>query len=441
MRGQVVFFLAAIAALGAVGHTADQPADSVEDVVARQGKKIESLEAEIKKMRKTQRSAQASALGEDIDGYLAASADETERVEPQGSKGGGFFSRTKVGGYFSLEFRDDGDSANSEFDQHRLVIKLQSEIIDGIGFETEIEIEGGGADVDFLSDNEVLVEYAELSFEIVEDKLVFKVGLILVPWGRFNQFHDDPLNDLTDRPLVSRRVAAVAFDQAGIGAEGTFEFGDGWFLDYDVALVQGFGDGFSTNGGVRGARQSFREDNNNNKAVFGRFVVSPPTNLVDVLDVGVSFVYGKHDDAGHLAHYGYAFDVFVKRGPFEFTAEFMSLRIEQPAGAAVSEPRRMYGWYVEVAYHIFPAGWRGKHKLFTDESTFTFVVRIEDIDLNSNTDGTTFRDDLMQVTIGINFRPVERTVFKVSYTFVDSDEVGFASGSADKVIVSWATYF
>ena len=52
-----------------------------------------------------------------------------------------------------------------------------------------------------------------------------------------------------------------------------------------------------------------------------------------------------------------------------------------------------------------------------------------------------FRDDLKQITIGFNFRPVEKTVFKISFTFVDSEVVGFVSGSADRFVISWATYF
>jgi len=119
----------------------------------------------------------------------------------------------------------------------------------------------------------------------------------------------------------------------------------------------------------------------------------------------------------------------------------MTVGIEQAIGAPASEPRRMSGWYVQIAFHFFPESWRGSHDLFTDESTFTFVVRIEQIDLNHATNGSTLRDDLTQVTIGFNFRPVERTVFKISFAFVDSEVVGVVSGSADKFVISWATFF
>jgi len=409
--------------------------EELEDLVRRQGEQIRQLTQEVGDLR----SQQATGLKKDITRYLEET--DVERVG-SGSKGGGLFGgRVRVGGYFSLEFRDDGDGKTMHFDQHRLVLKLQADIADGIGFETEIEFEGGGADVSFLSGNEILVEFAELSFELVEDKLIFNAGVILMPWGRFNQFHDDPLNELTDRPLVSGRIGAVAFGQPGIGAEGTLEFSDGWFFDYNVALVQGFANGFTTNGGVRDARQSFRADNNDNKQVFARFILSPPTQWLDVLEAGGSLNFGKHDAGGDLRNYGWAFELFARKGPVQLTGEYMLQRIQQPTAAPLTDPRRQDGWYVEVAYFFFPGGWRGKHTLFTDESTFALVVRVEAIDLNHSTTGSTFRDDLQQISVGFNYRPVQRTVFKISYTWVDSEETGFVSGSADRFTISWASYF
>jgi hypothetical protein len=119
----------------------------------------------------------------------------------------------------------------------------------------------------------------------------------------------------------------------------------------------------------------------------------------------------------------------------------MWLRIEQPSTALPTDPERQSGWYAEIAYDFFPASWRGKHVLLTEESTFTFVVRVEGLDLNHDSDGTTLRDDISQVTLGFCFRAVRRTVFKISYAFVDSDQIGFDSGSADIFAISWSTYF
>lgn len=416
-------FLLACPFLAAASENPD-----LERLVREQGRKIQDLESEVQRLRQRDN----GALEQEVEEYLATAQGETPRADPR--------SRVRLGGYFSTEFRDDGDGATMEFDQVRFVPKIQADVADAIAFEAEIEIEGGGAEVSFLEDNEILVEYAELTFTLVEDKLDFVTGLILIPWGRFNLYHDDPLNDLTDRPLVSRYIGATAFDQPGIAIAGTLEVASDWFLDYDIAIVQGFDGEFSTSNGTRDARQSFRSDNNDNKQVFGRLVIAPPMGWLDVLELGGSFTAGNHDDAGDLADYGYGIDLFVKRGPFELRGEYMMLRIEQPNGAPASDPRRMDGWYVEVAYHLFPQRWRGKHALFGEESTFTFVLRVEGLDLNDATTGATLRDDVDQLSFGFNFRPVERTVFKVSYTFVDTEQPGVGS-SADRFTLSWASFF
>lgn len=425
------------AALVASTAAAEGDAD-LEKVVQEQGEMIRKLQGEVERMR-----SQSNALLEqDIQEYLSATEGEAREQLPSSLGGTPIWGqRVRLGGYFTTQFRDNGSGTPVEFDFLRLVPKIQAQVAEGITFETEIEFEGGGADVDFLSDNEILVEYAELTFALLDEKLDFVAGLILLPWGRYNQYHDDPLNDLPDRPLVSRYIGSVAAQQPGIAVQGTLEAARGWFVDYDLALVQGFHDGFSTANGVRDARPSFREDNNDNKQVFGRLAVTPPIGFVDVLELGGSFTYGEWDASGDLSDYGWGVDVFVKRGRVRLTAEYMWLRIDQATGAPVTDPQRQDGWYVEAAYDLFPAAWRGKHLLFTEESTFTFVVRVEALDLNTATSGTTFRDDLSQVTIGFAFRPVRRTVLKLSYAFVDSDLTGFDSGEGDVFVIEWSSYF
>jgi len=412
--------------------------NDLEKVVREQGEMIRRLKSEVDRLR-TQNDTD---LEQDVAEYLSATEAETREQLPSSVGGTPMWGqRVRLGGYFTTQFRENGAGSPLEFDFLRLVPKIQAQIAEGITFETEIEIEGGGAGVDFLTGNEILVEYAELTFALLDEKLDFVAGLILLPWGRYNLYHDDPLNDLADRPLVSRYIGSVTAQQPGVAVQGTLEPGSGWFLDYDVALVQGFQDGFSTANGVRDARPSFREDNNDNKQVFGRFVVTPPLGFVDVFELGGSFTYGEWDAGNDLSDYGWGVDLFVKRGHFRFTGEYMWYRIDQPAGAPATEPQRQNGWYVEAAYDFFPATWRGKHVLLTEESTFTLVVRVEALDLNEATDGTTLRDDISQVTIGFAFRPVRRTVIKISYAFVDSDLAGFESGDADTFVIEWSTYF
>ena len=429
----------AVLALTCVARSAPDDSDDLKKIVEEQGKELERLR---KEMGELKAKPQRTDIEREVENYLDQTESPVRGVAGGWSRDPGLSSsRLRLGGYFSIEYRDDGDGKTPSFDFHRLVIKLQADIANGISFDSEIEFEGGGADVSFLTGNEILIEYAELRFEIYKSYVAFDAGVILIPWGRFNFYHDDPMNDLTDRPLVSRRIGAVAFGMPGIAVDGVVPFAQSWFLDYKVALVQGFGEEFTTKDGARSARQSFREDNNHNKQLFGRFVVSAPVNWLDTLEYGGSANWGKWDDNDDFGNYGWAVELFIKRGPWELTAEYMWQRIEQPTSADVSKPRRQSGWYAQLAYHFYPESWRGKHVLSTQESTFTLVVRVEEIDLNHDTTGTEFRDDLFQVTLGFNWRPVERTVFKVSYTWRDTELFGFEGGSADQFIVSWATYF
>jgi hypothetical protein len=406
-------------------------ADEVSDLQDQ----LRAKDAEIARLKAEQGNAE---VDQEVDMYLESTEQTGDRpfAGQQADQGWGS-ERVRIGGYFSLEYRDE-DGKNSEFDFHRLVLLISADIAEAISFRTEIEFEGGGADVDFLDGNEILIEYAELQFDLIEDNLNFIVGVVLIPWGRFNFYHDDPMNDLTDRPLVARRIGAIAFGQPGVALSGLLATESNWFFDYKLALVQGFGEEFTTNGGSRSARQSFRSDNNHNKQVFGRLVIAAPVSFLDVLEFGGSATYGKWDDNNDHADYGWGVEMFAKRGAWEFTAEYMAIRIEQDPAAPATDPRRQSGWYVQVGYHFFPDAWRGRHALLTDESTFTLTLRVEEIDLNDATTGSTFRDDLFQTTIGLNFRPVERTVFKVDFVWVDSEQ---PDSPEYRVLLSWATYF
>ena len=144
--------------------------DDLRKIVEQQGREIERLKHRLNQAQSAPPGKRKAELNEAVDEYL----DDTDQGAVRGVAAGWSSDpnlagrRVRIGGYFSIEYRDDGDGNNGEFDLHRLVIKIQADIAKAISFDTEIEIEGGGADVDFLTDNEILVEYAELRFELWE---------------------------------------------------------------------------------------------------------------------------------------------------------------------------------------------------------------------------------------------------------------------------------
>lgn len=361
-----------------------------------------------------------------------------------------------IGGYFSLEYRDEEGPKKTEFDQHRLVILLQSYISSYIEFDAEIEIEGGGADVGFLSGNEILVEYAELRFDTLawsdaawSDLLTVKAGLILVPFGKFNSMHDDPLNDLTDRPFL-REVLPIAFDQPGVGIQGSLPLGP-VSVSYDAAVIQGFINNFTSNG-ARGARNSFRADNNNWKDVVGRFSTAIFPGAQHSIELGVSGYYGKYDNNQDREVTGMALDASWRTGtlgsaagfdfgPFEILAEYHELNLHRKNidGPPVAAVRGMSAYYLQANFHLWPSSWRGG--LFNAESALTLVVRYDANDLNDRVHGATQNDDRRAVTYGLNLRITEKTVFKVSHQRIWSSVNNPDTNQLDLFIMSIATYF
>ena len=225
-------------------------------------------------------------------------------------------SALRWGGYFDFEFRHDQARRNPTFDQHRLVLQFDADILsDAISFKSEIEIEGGGADASFLSGNEIVVEFAELHFHL-DPAFNVKVGALLVPFGQFNKLHDSPLRDLTDRPLVARRVIPTTWTDAGIGFYGHWEM-MGMLLDYDIMLGNGLDDDFSstTGGGFRGARNSFRTDNNDSKMVVGRIGIDPQLPFLDSTYIGLSAGFGQYDNDDDQQIWMFGFDWALKKGP------------------------------------------------------------------------------------------------------------------------------
>ena len=352
-----------------------------------------------------------------------------------------------ISGYFDLEFRhDEAGDKDDEFDQHRLILKLHADIAESIAFATEIEIEGGGVGAGHLTDSEIVVEFAELSFAI-HDAFNFKAGALLVPFNRFNLLHDSPVQDLTDRPLVDRRIIPTTWAETGIGAYGAV-YWDWGSLDYDVILGNGLTEDISASGGTRSARGSYREDKNDNKMIIGRVGFTVDVPFLDVLNVGTSIAHGKYDDAGDENLTMWGLDWTLKKGPFELVGEYANLDLQRgPAQVMAGVPGGMEGFYVEGRFHFFPDSWRGSSAFFTDQSTFTLVARYGEADTDEGgtavdfgTRGDRYRDDRRRFTFGFNFRPVESTVFKFEYQWF-LEPSGIPDVKNDRFVASVATYF
>lgn len=352
--------------------------------------------------------------------------------------------KATVGGYGDIQYNAlsrsnlDNRSRNT-FNQVRMIPFIYSDITDRIKFATEIEFERGGPNNN-QADGELKLEFAQIDY-LFNEGINFRAGLILVPMGKFNLLHDSPLNDLSDRPMVARMLMPSTWTEAGAGFYGTAYPTSMAKLDYELYVINGLQN--TSNGtlsapgtvitdlnGTRNARGSFARDANSDKAIIGRLAYSPMLGI----EVAGSFYHGLlgNRNASGVNNFDsyvdmYAIDWTLQKGPWEFIGESHWVRISGNQTATAVGPSGMAGYYVQANYHFLPEFLkRLAPDHFTEASTLTAVVRWEQIDTDttditrgfcSGTNCPGNVRELSRLTLGLNYRPIEDTVFKIDWQF------------------------
>ena len=383
-----------------------------------------------------------------------------------------------VGGYFDIQYRSHrngvlegyGNGTTNGFDQQRFVPFIYADITEHVKFAAELEIEHGIRAADA---NEISLEFAHLDYLIIEPVNI-RAGIVLIPIGKFNLLHDSPLNDLTDRPLVSQFVIPSTMSETGAGFYGTFYPGRTGKLDYEFYVTTGPCGHESTGEprvneetGTKNSRQRKCAsddglDINNGKAVSGRVAFSPMLGV----EVGGSSYYGNQSPFSYNPLSITAIDWTLQKGPFEIIGEaawayargnsraipgntfggfapgtlLTGVNTFNPLAAP---PQRMQGFYLQGNYHFMPALLtKLSPKRFGEGSTFTAVVRYDLVNLNMDNRAES-QGQLEQISFGLNYRPVEDTVFKISYQYMPK---AFNPNSGQRIhdealVISAATYF
>ncbi|HKN85682.1 MAG TPA: hypothetical protein VJV04_02360 [Nitrospiraceae bacterium] len=343
-----------------------------------------------------------------------------------------------------------GSGLNSSFDQQRFIPFIYADITEHVKMAAELEIEHGIRETS-ANELEFGLEFAQIDY-LVHERFNFRAGIILLPVGKFNLLHDSPLNDLPDRPLVSQFVIPTTMSETGAGFYGTFYPTRISKLDYEFYVTSGPCGNDKTGAptvneiqGTRGSRQRkcLTDDGldiNNGKAIVGRMAFSP---LLGV-EVAGSGYRGSYDPFSKRPLSIWAIDWTLQRGPWELIGEAAWAYIQDNSRALTNNtistptissfapgslltgiggnsglgipPQRMSGYYIQTNYHFMPEFLtRLAPKRFGEGSTFTGVVRWDRV--NTNLDNPGGLGDLERLTLGLNFRPVEDTVFKFAYFF------------------------
>ncbi len=331
--------------------------------------------------------------------------------------------KVTLGGYGEITYNQP-ESGNGELDVQRMVILVGYNFNDEVQFVTEIEIEHV---------SEVFVEQAFINYSI-GDNVSLRGGLMLIPMGIVNEYHEPTTFNGVERPGVDNVIVPTTWRELGVGVIGRFPDAS---IGYQAYIFNGFK---STESNGDGGLNGFLKGSNGLRSGRQKGIqstVSSPTFSAKVeyygipgLRVGLAGYFGDtqaEDDIEDLegANIGiamvgldarYNFRRFTARGQFIYASlsdtEAYNIATDMDLGSA------LLGYYVEGAYNLLPLNKKQKLYAFT---------RFERYDTHASTAG-----DLMQngsynrqdITSGLSYHIAPGVVVKGDYQFRSNSSDG-----------------
>ena len=189
-----------------------------------------------------------------------------------------------IGGYGEVHFNQgfgEDTRSNGKLDVHRMVTLFGYRFNERTQFVTEIEYE---------HIKEVYVEQAFLQYKI-NSFMNFRAGLMLIPMGIVNEYHEPVAFNGVERPLVDKYIVPSTWREIGFGLTGNILPAS---LKYQLYVVNGFNgfDGSAHLGGSNGLRKGRQKGAES-------FISSPNIAAkidffgVKSLNIGVAGYFGK----------------------------------------------------------------------------------------------------------------------------------------------------
>jgi hypothetical protein len=329
---------------------------------------------------------------------------------------GNYGKKVTIGAYGEITYNQpEGD--NGELDVQRFVLLVGYKFDDKTQFVSEIEVEHV---------EEIFVEQAFVNHS-VSDNMSLRGGLMLVPMGIINEYHEPTTYNGVERPAVDGLIVPSTWREIGVGVTGRFPEAS---IGYQAYVFNGFkstsaGDSDGVNGalsgssGLRGGRQKGIKSTVDSPTFSTKFDYYG----IPGLRLGLSGYFGKtqaEDNVEQLdgANIGiamvgldarYAFRQFTARGQFIYadlndTEAYNSLTGKDLGSA-------LQGYYIEGAYNLLPIS--NKQRLYA-------FARYENYDTHASVDGDLQRNDAFNrtdLTTGLSYHISPGVVVKGDYQF------------------------
>lgn len=193
-------------------------------------------------------------------------------------------SKLEIGGYGEVHYNQPLDASmrsNGKLDVHRVVMLFGYNFNERVQFVTELEFEHV---------QEVYVEQAFLQYKL-NRYINFRGGLLLIPMGIINEYHEPTTFNGVERPLIDNTIAPTTWREIGFGVSGSILPASIKYQAYVVNGFNGYDGSPKLNGrsGLRSGRQKGAESYISAPNFSGKIEYYG----VRGLNVGVSGYFGK----------------------------------------------------------------------------------------------------------------------------------------------------
>jgi hypothetical protein len=351
-----------------------------------------------------------------------------------------------LGGYMEANWQHlgtDGISAGHQFQFRRMTLFVASAISKRIKFLSEIEFEDGA--------KEIAIEFAALDVEL-HPLLNIRGGMIMNPIGAFNQNHDGPKWEFTDRPIAMTQMLPATWSNAGFGLYGKY-YNKDWMFGYEAYLSGGFDNSIINNG----ENKTFLPAAKNNPERFEESASGEPlfTGKVAVRnnkigELGLSYmggVYNKYQDDGirldekrSVNIWALDFNTTLPLLNTFVTTEWALIKVNVPDTYSQQYGNKQQGGFMDIVQPILKRsilGWK--------KATLNLACRLEYVDWNvgkfKETNGN-IAEDLWSIMPAISFRPTAETVLRLNYRYQKQrDLLGNPSSVTSGLSFGISTYF
>lgn len=334
-----------------------------------------------------------------------------------------------IGGYGEVHLNQELNSEkknNSTLDVHRMVMLF------GYNFDSRTQFV---SELEFEHVKEVYVEQAFLQYKL-NKSINFRAGLLLVPMGIINEYHEPVAFNGVERPNIDSKIAPTTWREIGFGVAGTILPAS---LKYQAYLINGF-NGYDSSAklsganGLRKGRQKGAES----------YMSSPNfTSKIEYfglrgLNLGLSTYYGKtqsslfngvdKNDKDALAQadssvVGISMIGFDTRYSFKgikitaqlYYSSFSNVEQYNTFGSS-DLGSSMLGYYFEIGYNVLKSVKDAKKKLIP-------FIRYETYNTHNSVEGIVIKNHAYEntiITAGFTLNLAKGAVVKTDVQFAKS---------------------